>query len=116
MSNPSTESLRSANANLRARLAGLSQPSSPSLSPKDISSLLAELLRAGECCRTVSPGSAPDGEMEKAISEYWSTLEQLAQILPRLHARLLTEKARLEIARAHVTATAAWAQANQNTL
>lgn len=43
-------------------------------------------------------------------------MEQLAQILPRIHGRLLTEKARMEIARAHLAAASAWAQASQNTL
>jgi hypothetical protein len=118
MSTATTESLRSANRNLRARLARLLPELNPSapLNPQDLSGVVTDLLHAGDCLRSISPVSVPDAELKEAISEYRSTVEQLAQILPRVHGRLLTEKARLEIARAHVTATAAWAQASQNTL
>jgi hypothetical protein len=89
---------------------------SAAVNSETLSNLLKKLLRAGECWRRVLPNSAADAELEKAISEYRSTLEQLAAALPRLHAMLLTEKARLEMARAHVAATEAWARASQNTL
>src|SRR5271167_1026623 len=105
MSSATTESLRIATGNLRAGLAHLSPGPNANvpLNPRNLSGLLAELLRAGDCLRGIAPGSAPDAELGKAISEYRSAVEQLAQILPRVHGRLLTEKARLEIARAHVT-------------
>jgi hypothetical protein len=110
--------LRVANASLRAGLTRLQleQNASAPLRPEDLSSLLTKLLRNADCLRSMPADSAPDAELEKAISEYRSTLEQLAHILPRVHGQLLTEKARLEIARAHVTATAAWAQASKKTL
>jgi len=114
----STEVLRIANINLRAGLDRLlPEPNaSAPLCPKDLSGLRIELVSAGRCLRSIPPRSAPDEELEKAISDYRSTVEKLAQILPRIHGRLLTEKARLEIARAHLAAAAAWAQASQNTL
>jgi hypothetical protein len=114
MSSATTKNLRIANGNLRAGLARLLPEPNPSapLHPNDLSGLLTALLQARECLRSV----APDAELEKAVSEYRSTVEQLANILPRIHGRLLTEKARLEIARAHLNATAAWAQASQDTL
>jgi hypothetical protein len=118
MSSDIVANLRLANANLRTGLAGL-QPERNETSPfepADFSGLLTELFRAAGCLRSIPPGSAWDAELEKAIFEYRSTVEQLAQILPRVHGRLLTERARLEIARAHVTATAAWAQASTKTL
>jgi predicted component of type VI protein secretion system len=118
MASVTTESLRSANRNLRTGLARLLPESnaSPSLDPQDLSGLLTELLRAADCVRSIPPGFVADTELEEAISEYRNTVEQLAQILPRVHGRLLTEKARLEIAQAHVTAAAAWAQASTKTL
>src|SRR5208282_257651 len=118
MSSVPTESLRIANDNLRAGLARLSPTPNPSapLTANDLSRVLAELLRAGDCLRSIPPRSVPNAQLEKVISEYRSTVEQLAQILSRIHGRLLTEKARLEIARARLAATAAWAQASQNTL
>lgn len=118
MSSAATEVLRTANVNLRAGLARLSPDPNASipLSPTDLSGLLVQLLSAGHCWRSFPLRSAPDAEQEKAISEYRSTVEQLAQILPRIHGRLLTEKARMEIARAHLAAASAWAQAIQNTL
>lgn len=118
MSSTATATLRIVNGNLSARLARLSPELNPSalLHPEDFSSLLTALLQARDCLRGIAPGSAPDAELEKVIFEYRNTVEQLAQILPRIHGKLLTEKARLEIARAHVIATAAWAQTSQNTL
>lgn len=118
MSSVPTESLRIANDNLRAGLARLSPTPNPSapLTANDLSRVLAELLRAGDCLRSIPPRSVPNAQLEKVISDYRSTVEQLAQILPRIHGRLLTEKIRLEIARARLAATAAWAQASQNTL
>jgi|SRR5579863_2398679 len=118
MSSAATKNLRVANRNLRSGLARLSPDpnSSAPLQPNDLSGLLTALLQARDCLRSVSPDSAPDAELEKAVSEYRNTVKQLADILPRIHGRLLTEKARLEIARAHVNATAAWAQASQDTL
>jgi len=112
------ESLHIANGNLRAGLARLSSEPNPSAPPnaKDLSSLMTELLRAGDCLRSIAPSYARDARLEKEISDYRGTIEHLAQILPRVHGRLLAEKARLEIARAHVTAAAAWAQASQKTL
>jgi hypothetical protein len=118
MSSAATESLRSATAELHAWLARLLPEPNPSaaVNSETLSNLLTKLLRAGECWRRVPPNFAADAELENAISEYRSTLEQLGEVLPRLHAMLLTEKARLEMARAHVASTAAWAQASQNTL
>ena len=117
MSSTATESLRIANGNLRAGLARLEQASaSDPLRADDLSGLLTKLLCAAECLRAIPAHSTPDTESETAISEYRRTIEELARILPGVHGRLLTEKARLEIAQAHVTATAAWVHANQKTL
>jgi hypothetical protein len=118
MSSPAIDGLRIANSNLRAGLARLLPEANPStaLTARDFSGLLVKLLRARDCLQSVAPCSAPEMEVKKAISEYRTTVEQLALALPRMHGKLLIEKARLEIAQAHVTAAAAWAQASQNIL
>jgi hypothetical protein len=118
MSSATTDSLRCANGNLRAGLARLlpGPNASAPLDARDLSNLLSLLLRAADCLRGIPPNAVPDANLKKEISAYRSTVEQLAQILPSIHGRLLTEKARLEIARAHVAATTAWAQASHNTL
>ena len=113
MSSTSTESLRLANTKLRAGLARL-QPelNSAAVTPEDLADLLAALLCAADLWRVIALESVPDAELEKVTAEYRTNVEQLAQILPRVHERLLTEKARLELARAHVMAATAWAQAS----
>lgn len=117
MSNAKTENLRIANANLRARLARLSPESNASLpGPADFSDLLEDLLQAGGYLRGIPAGSHPDMPLAQAISEYRNTVEQLARLLPGIHGRLLNEKARMEVARAHLSAAAAWAQASPSTL
>ncbi len=118
MSSATAKILCTANNNLRAGLTRFSPEPNPSapLHPEDLSGLLKELLRAGNCWRSVAPDAAPDADLDNAIADYRSIVERIAEILPRIHGRLLTEKARLEIARAHVTAASAWAKASQNTL
>jgi len=78
--------------------------------------LRAALSCAADLSRTIALESFPDPELKKVASEYRSTVEQLARILPLVYGRLMMEKARLQIAQAHVTATAAWAQASHNTV
>ena len=52
-----------------------------------------------------------DLELQKEISDYRSHVEKLQELLPLIHNRLLSEKARLESVRAHLAAAAAWADA-----
>ena len=117
MSSDPTASLRIVNGNLRAGLRRL-QPelngASP-LKPQDLSGLLAEVLRGAACRRSVAPGSVPDAEWEKEISEYRGNLEKLRKVLPSVQGRLLAEKARLQNAQSHVTAVKAWARASSET-
>jgi hypothetical protein len=111
------EVLRQATRKLQAGLARLQlQPPNPAaLHPEDLAGLLTDLSHAACVVRTI-PSAASHAEMKKEISQYRSTVEQLAQILPAVHGRLLTEKARLEIMQTHMTAAAAWAQASKKTL
>ncbi len=118
MSSSPVESLRIANGNLRAGLARLQpEPNSPCLlTPEDLCDLHAMVSYAASCRRSLASDGVPDGELEKEIREYRSNLEKLAEVLPSVQGRLLAEKARLQSARSHVTATNAWAQASKDTL
>lgn len=114
--------LRQVNDSLRAALARFrpEQTRSSEITAGDLSGVLAELLRAGECLRNLpshNTPSTPATAQETAAlagetSTYRDNLEKLKRFLPDLHARLLAEKARLETAQTHVAAASAWARAS----
>jgi hypothetical protein len=115
--------LRQANETLRSALVRLrpERTHCSSLRPQDFSSLLGHLLQAAECLRrrpeqmeAIMPEAA--AALKKESLEYRSNLEKLKHFLPDLQVRLLAEKSRLESARTHLSAKAAWAKANQQTL
>jgi hypothetical protein len=112
------ETLRQVNDNLRSALIRLrpEQKHCLTITPQDFSDLLSQLLRAAESLR--HPTTLPEAAiaLEKESLEYRSNLEKLKHFLPDLHGRLLAERSRLETARTHVAAAAAWAQANKKTL
>jgi len=122
--------LRQVNDNLRLSLQRFrpEQKRCSAIAPGELSGLLAELLRGGECIRNLAAQSAvilpmdrPARDQEAASLEqetrgYRNNLEKLSSFLPDLHARLLAEKARLENAQTHLAAVAAWARASKRTL
>ena len=122
--------LRQVNDNLRLALKRFrpEQKRCSAIAPGELSGLLAELLRGGECIRNLAAHSAVilpmdrparDQEaatLEQEMREYRNNLEKLRSFLPDLHARLLAEKARLENAQTHLAAVAAWARASKRTL
>jgi len=118
MSSATVQTLRAVNQNLLAGLARLrgGPDCSAAIAPMELAGLLAEVVRATDCLRRRDVHASADPELEHEISEYRSHLEQLAKVLPSVSGRLLTEKARLQAARAHVTKAAAWAQARAKTL
>ena len=83
---------------------------------QDFDALLGEVTRAAVWLQRVSPLSVSDEGLAKEISEYRGSLEQLQQMLPAIHRRLLAEKVRLEATRHHLTAATGWANASQRTL
>jgi hypothetical protein len=83
---------------------------------EDVEKLLGELTSAAAWLRQVPPHSRLEPEWAKEVANYRSTLEQLQQLLPGIHQRLLAEKARLEAAHTHLTAATAWSDASRNTL
>jgi hypothetical protein len=112
------ETLRQVNESLRSALARLrpERKHCSSLRPQDFSSLLAQLLQAAECLRLRPAHSEAAAALEKEALEYRGNLEKLKHFLPDLQVRLLAEKSRLESAKSHLAAKAAWAKANQQTL
>ncbi len=114
--------LRQINETLRSALVRLrpERKHCSSLKPQDFSGLLSQLLQAAECQRrpehfeAIMPEAA--AALKKELLEYRNNLEKLKHFLPDLQVRLLAEKSRLESARTHLAAKAAWAKANQQTL
>jgi hypothetical protein len=112
------ESLRQVNDNLRSALLRLrpERKRCSSITPQDFSDILSQLLRAAECLRRPPAHSEAAAALEKESLEYRTNLEKLKHFLPDVHVRLLAEKSRLETARAHVAAAAAWARSRKKTL
>jgi hypothetical protein len=127
------EILRRVNGNLRSAIVRLrpERRHCSTLQPKDLSDLIGEVLQATECLRNVHVHSADSTDLEDELVEkeaiekeafanetleYRRHLEDLKQFLPDLHVRLLAERARLESARAHLSAASAWAGARKETL
>jgi len=76
---------------------------------EEMTAVLAEIVHVGESMRDDQAQNA-EGHLAEALTLYRSHLQQLQDLLPGLHARLLTERARLEAERAHVDAASAWAR------
>ena len=119
--------LRRVNDSLRSTLVRLhpERKHCSTLQPRDFSELLSQVLQASECMRDIHVHSAltvrlenlvEKEALEKETLEYRNHLESLKLFLPDLHVRLLAERARLEKARAHLSAASAWAGARKVTL
>jgi len=82
---------------------------SHSVTPEQMSAVFAELVRVAEWKRAGAAQHA-QGPLAEELSRYHRLLEQLRQVLPSLHARLLTERSRLQAERTHLDAASAWAR------
>ncbi|MGA3194162.1 MAG: hypothetical protein ABSD39_04095 [Terriglobales bacterium] len=132
------EIMRRVNDNLRSALLRLrpERRHCSTLRPQDFSDLLGHLVQASECLKNIPSAEsamaaqevAPEQEasqkkdrlQQEALArealEYRGNLETLKRFLPDLHVRLMAERVRLETARSHVAAAAAWAGVNKKTL
>lgn len=54
--------------------------------------------------------------LQLEIREYRDRLARVRSLMPSLHVRLLTERARLEAERSHLEAAGAWADASKATV
>jgi hypothetical protein len=109
--------LRAINKHLRSALVRLrpEQQHCSAITPQDFSDLSSEIRRAADCVRRIFLDHQPAAELKKASLEYRRNLEQLKHLLPDLQVRLLAEKSRLEVAKNHVAAAAAWVGASTRT-
>jgi len=82
--------------------------------PKQMTELLSELMRAGQWLRNLPADRDP--ALEKELGEYRRLVERLRELLPSIHAALLRERARIEQERERVRSAAAWAQSSRQTL
>jgi hypothetical protein len=112
------ETLRQVNENLRSALIRLrpERKHCSTIRPQDFSDLRSQLRRAAECLQRLPLNSEAAAAVQKEAFEYRGNLEKLGRFLPDVHARLLAEKSRLQNARTHLTAAAAWGRASRNTL
>ena len=110
--------LRQVNDSLRLSLLRLRPERNlcSSIRPQDLAGIVAQLLRAAACLRLPPANALARAAFEQEALAYRANLEQLKHVLPDLCLRLLAEKSRLETARTHLAAAAAWTQARRKTL
>jgi hypothetical protein len=119
MTDPSaTEFLRLTNGRVYRLLERmlLSEREQMLVKQQDFDALLGEVSRTAVWLQRMSPFPSGDVELEAEIASYRRSLEQLQQILPAIHQRLLAEKVRLETNSLHLTAATGWANTTQGTL
>ncbi len=112
------ELLRQVNSRLHGVIEALNpeRHSCLNFQTEDLSSVLADLLRAGDCLREMPNHLAPvPAELVCERARYHGNLLELERLLPDFYTRLLAERARLVDARKHLDAAAEWAGGNQNT-
>ncbi len=84
------------------------------ITPDHFAAILGEILQVGAWLQDRDPVE-DDPEAQAAIRLYRSHLEQLRALMPSLHARLLTERVRLEAERSHLENASAWAETSHST-
>lgn len=82
--------------------------------PEQMSGLLSELLRAGECLRRRPQETT--SELEEEVAEYRRQVQRLRDFLPLMQSALLKERSRLEQERERVSAAQHWARASRQIL
>jgi hypothetical protein len=118
MSEDPLAALRRTNEYLRSSILRLQadQTVCSTIRPQNFTDLLNEILRMGQCLRSMPSHPPKSAAIQEESAQYLANLESLKNFLPQLHGRLLAEKSRLEIARNHAAAAAAWASASKETL
>ena len=109
--------LRAINKYLRSALVRLrpERQHCSAIKPQDLSDLSSKIRRATDCTRRISFDPLAPAELKDESLEYRRNLEQLKHLLPDLQVRLLAEKSRVELAKKHVAAAAAWVGASTRT-
>ncbi len=107
--------LQSANQRMEFWLSHLDTWSAGKACSDPMSELLGIILRVGEQLAPIVSGTL-DVSMEAELTKYRSNLHQLQQILPTVHARLIQQRARLELERARMQQVAGWTRNVQDSL
>lgn len=115
------ETLRQVNDNLRTALIRFrpEQKGGSIIRPQEFSALQNQLVQAAECLQHLphfDAASAFPSAFQRESLEYRGNLVKLREFLPAVQQCLLAEKSRIEIARSHVAAAAAWVRASKETL
>ncbi|HEY1271073.1 MAG TPA: hypothetical protein VGF08_03780 [Terriglobales bacterium] len=109
------QTLSATNHKLHCLVQRLSAPdAAQAVIPDDLEELLTELLRMNQWL-SEEGAKARLHAWGTGIEEYLDLLERLRQLLPALHAGLLTERARLEAERTHLESASSWADSSRQT-
>ena len=117
---PIAENFRQSNTRLDTVLNSLNLGSTPecrqvrAATPRQMASLLSELMRVGESLRSLPHDQSP--ELERELGIYRKNVERLHELMPFIHSALLQERAHLEQERGRVEAAGEWAQRSRQTL
>ena len=115
-----TENLQGSNSRLSQCLDHLDSEATPvtaqpsAATPRQIGTLLSELMRAGQWLRNLPEQKDP--QLEQELKAYRANVERLRDLLPTIHRGLLAEKARLEQERTRVAGAAEWLKRSRQTL
>jgi hypothetical protein len=113
MSDSVLEGLQQANRNLRQMLLLLQQDGLNAARKGLFGKLRAQVSQADACLRRTGLDTSRSSQTMSEISQYRRHLQQITQILPVVHGRLLAEKARLQIKRARHEGVQVWVDAQQ---
>jgi hypothetical protein len=114
---PLIAELRAANERLQTLLAQLQQDSAGA----GVAGTDALVRLLSEVASTARLSGFFRGELKDSaagaqeLSRYRRILQELRRLLPAIHTRLLSDRARLETERSHCCAASAWAEANRRT-
>lgn len=112
------ERLHSANSRLTAVLADLELGANkPAITlAEELQCVLSSLAQVRDLPKHDLDLAVTDERISGQVALYRSQLTRLQQLLPSIQIRLLTERARLEKERVHLTSAGAWAEINRETL
>ena len=84
------------------------------VNPEEMATLLSELMQAGGRLRSLPADR--DAALEHELAEYRGQVERLRELMPCIHAALLSERAHLEQERSRLASASQWAERSRQTL
>lgn len=113
MPNTALEALQLANHNIGKRLTQLRCVGANVVHPDLLADLRVNLAETGVWIKRLPTDGPASPQLDAEISQYRSHLQELARILPTIHARLLAQRARMQTLGERYEAVQAWARAQQ---